>query len=59
MHAGRVHSLGMDLVTLTIRIDKALREQLDQIAHQDDRPVSYIVRSLLNEAIAARGGNQE
>ena len=44
----------VDLVNLTVRIEKTQRDQLDRIAKQEDRSVSSAVRVLLNEAIKAR-----
>jgi hypothetical protein len=41
---------------LTIRIDKPLREKLDQLAAEDARSVASMVRVLLMEAIKAREG---
>ena len=39
---------------LTVRIDKPLRDQLDEIATKEDRSVASVVRILLVEALRAR-----
>ena len=42
--------------SLTIRLDDETRAWLDQLAQQEDRSVSSMVRVLLMEAKAAREG---
>jgi Ribbon-helix-helix protein, copG family len=46
------------LKSVNIRLDGALREQLEERARREDRPVSYLVRRALR-AEAARWERQE
>jgi hypothetical protein len=40
--------------TLTMRIEPALRRELDRAAQADARPVSALVRKILREWLASR-----
>lgn len=41
---------------LSVRIDDDLREALEKIAEEEDRPVGNVARILLKEALRARAG---
>ena len=41
---------------MTIRIDEKTRRQLKEIAQQEDRPVSYIVRRFIREKLSNGNG---
>lgn len=40
------------MTTITIRISKEEKEKLNQIAAEDDRTLSYVVRQIIKEYLA-------
>jgi molybdopterin-guanine dinucleotide biosynthesis protein A len=45
-------SNGKPMTTITMRVDEALAEQVEQAAAKDRRPVSAFVRNLVADALA-------
>jgi predicted transcriptional regulator len=43
----------------TVRLPQATREQLEQFARADDRPVSALIRKILTEWLKRRGASRD
>lgn len=48
----------MEKTSLTVRIEKADKERLEQYAKEDDRSVSYIVGQAIKKFITDRESNK-